>query len=188
VKIVAPSCTTAVAAPSRRRGAAGRRHYGRRDAGATRSGEVEEKDLGCLRGDDRERRLVLDRGGTSVRDTLADLSGVSVLVVDDNHDARKLLTTVLQRSDANVDSAHNVAAALAFLDTSTPDVVISDIEMTGEDGYSFRHKLRLRDTPVGHVPVIALTAYAQRRPRARALGAVPVAHAKAVEPIELTEA
>jgi signal transduction histidine kinase/CheY-like chemotaxis protein len=132
-------------------------------------------------------RLV-EHGGT-VRAELGDLSGVAVLVAEDNDDARKLLTTIFERCGATVEAAENVPAALERLSRFRPDIIISDIEMPGEDGYSLIRKVRARETPDGRIPAIALTAYTRSPDRVRALAAGFQMHmGKPVEPTELVAA
>ena len=119
----------------------------------------------------------------------ADLTGVSVLVVEDNDDARKLLQTILTRSGAIVQVAESVPTALRMLAGEWPDLVISDIEMPGEDGYSLIRKIRLQEPPSQRVPAIALTAYTRSVDRVRALAAGFQMHmSKPVEPAELVVA
>ena len=119
----------------------------------------------------------------------ADLTGVSVLVVEDNDDSRKLLQTILMRSGAVVEVAESAATALRILAGEWPDIVISDIEMPGEDGYSLIRKIRLQEPPSRHIPAIALTAYTRSVDRVRALAAGFQTHmSKPVEPAELVAA
>jgi signal transduction histidine kinase/CheY-like chemotaxis protein len=119
----------------------------------------------------------------------ADLTGVSVLVVEDNDDSRRLLQTILTRSGARVRVAESAATALRILAGEWPDIVISDIEMPGEDGYSLIRKIRLQEPPSQRVPAIALTAYTRSVDRVRALAAGFQAHmSKPVEPAELVAA
>lgn len=121
--------------------------------------------------------------------TFADLTGLSVLVVEDNDDSRKLLQTILTRSGAAVEVAESAATALRILAGDWPDIVISDIEMPGEDGYSLIRKIRLQEQPTRHVPAIALTAYSRSVDRIRALAAGFQTHmSKPVEPAELVAA
>jgi len=125
----------------------------------------------------------------SVRAELADLTGVSVLVAEDNDDARKLLTAIFQRCGATVEAAENVPAALGKLSRFRPDIIVSDIEMPGEDGYSLITKVRAQETPEGRIPAIALTAYTRPPDRVRALAAGFQMHmGKPVEPAELVAA
>lgn len=119
----------------------------------------------------------------------ADLSGILVLVVEDNDDSRKLLKTILSRAGARVHAAEDVAMALRIVADSWPDVIVSDIEMPGEDGYSFIRKVRLLEPPDTHVPAIALTAYTRSVDRIRALAAGFQTHmSKPVDPAELVAA
>lgn len=118
-----------------------------------------------------------------------DLTGVNVLVVEDNDDSRKLLQTILTRSGAIVKVAESAPAALRILAGEWPDIVISDIEMPGEDGYSLIRKIRLQEPPSRHLPAIALTAYTRSVDRVRALAAGFQTHmSKPVEPAELVAA
>jgi len=72
---------------------------------------------------------------------------------------------------------------------SWPDIIISDIEMAGEDGYSFIRKIRLQEPPSVHIPAIALTAYTRSVDRVRAVAAGFQTHmSKPVEPAELVAA
>jgi signal transduction histidine kinase/ActR/RegA family two-component response regulator len=133
-------------------------------------------------------RLELPAARTT-REAFADLSGVSVLVVEDNDDSRKLLQTILTRAGAIVNAAESVATALRILAGEWPDVVVSDIEMPGEDGYSLIRKIRLLEPESRRVPAIALTAYTRSVDRVRALAAGFQTHmSKPVEPAELVAA
>lgn len=125
----------------------------------------------------------------TIEQAFADLTGVSVLVVEDNDDSRKLLQTILTRAGADVQVAESVPTALRILAGEWPDLVISDIEMPGEDGYSLIRKIRLQEPPSQRVPAIALTAYTRSADRVRALAAGFQTHmSKPVEPAELVAA
>ncbi len=115
------------------------------------------------------------------------LAGVRVLVLDDEADTRDLLVTTLEHCGAFVTAAASVAEALAALDRSMPDVLVSDIGVPGEDGYSLIRKVRAREAERGgHLPAAALTAYARTEDRLRALAAGFQTHiAKPVDPSEL---
>jgi len=118
-----------------------------------------------------------------------DLTGLDVLVVEDNDDSRKLLQTILSRAGARVHAAGDVASAMRIVAGTWPDIIISDIEMPGEDGYSFIRKIRLQEPPSVHVPAIALTAYTRSVDRVRALAAGFQTHmSKPVDPAELVAA
>ena len=97
------------------------------------------------------------------------LKGVKVLVVDDEEDARDLVATVLRRAGADVLTAVSVAEALALCDRERPDVLLSDLEMPGEDGYALIRKLRASAEPrLAGMPAAALTAYASYEDARRA--------------------
>ena len=117
---------------------------------------------------------------------LPSLAGLRVLIVDNEADARGLMRAVLEGCGATVDEAETAAEALAFLQTQCPDVLLSDIAMPGEDGYSLIRKVRSLDGPARMLPAAAFTAYATATDRARALLAGFQAHIpKPVEPSEL---
>ncbi|MET0551602.1 MAG: response regulator [Vicinamibacteria bacterium] len=116
------------------------------------------------------------------------LAGVSVLVVDDDEDARNLLQFVLERSGAVVITVASAAEAVVALRERRPDALLADIEMPGEDGYSLMAKVRaLPAEEGGAVPAAALTAYAGAQDRLRALQAGYQHHvAKPVSPADVT--
>jgi PAS domain S-box-containing protein len=120
----------------------------------------------------------------------AGLQGLRVLIVDDEADARNLVGLVLRKAGAAVTAAASAAEALALLAESTPDAMVCDIGMPGEDGYSLIRKIRrLAPDAGGRVPAVALTAFARSEDRERALSAGFQMHVpKPVEPNVLTEA
>jgi CheY-like chemotaxis protein len=98
------------------------------------------------------------------------LRGVRVLVVDDDTDARQMISAVLRRSGAEVKACCSASEALTALAQWRPDVLMSDIGMPYEDGYELIHKVRaLTDEHGGRVPAAALTAYAREEDRKRAI-------------------
>jgi signal transduction histidine kinase len=114
------------------------------------------------------------------------LDGVRVLVVDNEADARSLLRVVLEGCGAEVDEAHSSHEALERIAQRVPDVLLSDIAMPGEDGYTLIRKVRGLESPAGQLPAAAFTAFATATDRARALLAGYQAHIpKPVEPSEL---
>jgi PAS domain S-box-containing protein len=117
------------------------------------------------------------------------LHDVTVLVVDDQEDARELMCAVLGRCGAHVVAVESTAAALEAMDRCRPDVLLSDIEMPGEDGYSLIRKIRERPPEQGGtVPAAALTAYARTEDRLHSLRAGFHRHVpKPVQPDELAE-
>ncbi len=115
------------------------------------------------------------------------LEGVRVLVVEDEADGRELLRTMLQQLGAVVTTAACATEALDALRRSAPDVLLSDIEMPGMDGYRLMERVRaLPPADGGGVPSAALTAYARAEDRTAALEAGFQLHlAKPVQPDEL---
>jgi len=115
------------------------------------------------------------------------LAGLHVLFVDDDADARWLITMMLAKGGAEVRTAVSATEALAACDEWRPDVLISDIGMPGEDGYTLIKKLRARESERGgHIPAIALTAYGRGEDCRHALSVGYEYHIpKPVEPEDL---
>lgn len=118
------------------------------------------------------------------------LSAARVLVVDDAHDTREMLKTLLTFHGAEVKTVSSVAEAMQLIEEWVPDVLVSDIGMPEEDGYSLIRKIRkLEPEKGGNVPALALTAFAQAQDRVRALNAGFQLHVpKPVDPAELLAA
>lgn len=111
------------------------------------------------------------------------LHGVRVLVVDDEPDARKLLTLILEDCDAEVQTAQSARDGLLKLKQFTPDVIISDIGMPEQDGYEFLRSIRRAGI---HIPAVALTAFARAEDHDRSIQAGYHSHlTKPVEPATL---
>ena len=115
------------------------------------------------------------------------LRGLRVLVVDDDPDALDLIATILRRAEAETQLCSSPPEALAMLRSWKPHVLVSDIEMPGEDGYSLIRKVReLGGSDGGQTPAVALTAYGRPEDRVRSLSAGFSMHvAKPVDPVEL---
>ena len=115
------------------------------------------------------------------------LEGVSVLVVDDDPDARQLISLLLEERGARVVAVGSATEALAALESEHPDVLLSDIEMPGQDGYMLIRTIRsLPPARGGRIPAAALTAYARTEDRMQALLAGFHLHLpKPVQPAEL---
>jgi len=115
------------------------------------------------------------------------LNGLRVLVVDDEADARELLTTILGQYGAEVTAVARASEVLETLQRLKPNVIVSDIGMPGEDGYALIRKVRLLNAEQGgQIPAVALTAYARAEDRIRALAAGFQLHIpKPVNPEEL---
>ena len=117
---------------------------------------------------------------------LPTLVNLQLLVVDDDDDTREFLIALLEEEGAMVRSASSVAEALAALESSWPDVLLSDIGMPGADGYELI--ARVREMEVlrgGMMPAIALTAYARESERQQALEAGFQMHLS--KPVEVTQ-
>ncbi|MCW6051678.1 response regulator [Lyngbya sp. CCAP 1446/10] len=119
-------------------------------------------------------------------EALPTLANLQLLVVDDDDDTREFLIAVLEDEGAVVRSAASVAGALAALESSWPDVLLSDIGMPGADGYELIARVRemevLRDRKM---PAIALTAYVRESDRRQALEAGFQMHLS--KPVEVTK-
>jgi len=141
-----------------------------RTSSKTQGRKREPKALGDLTAQDREI-----------------LKGLRILVVDDNADDREVLFAELEQQGATVSSSACAADALTKVDLLRPDVLVADIGMPGEDGYSLIRKIRA--CPYDHggrTPAIALTAYAGDANRNRALEAGYQKHiTKPADPDEL---
>jgi signal transduction histidine kinase/CheY-like chemotaxis protein len=101
---------------------------------------------------------------------LPSLEGLKVLVVDDEPDTRELIREVLKECGSEVITSGSVEEALVALEEHKPDILISDLGMPDEDGYSLISKIRaLPSERGGHIPAAALTAYARAEDRMRVL-------------------
>ncbi|MFY9557398.1 MAG: ATP-binding protein [Blastocatellia bacterium] len=135
-------------------------------------------------------RKKIDTGSLRPFESVPSVAGLRVLLVDDDQDNLELVTVMLKDHDANVQAVGSVAEALEVLNWFEPEVLISDLAMPGEDGYSLITKVRAFEAQTGrHIAAIALTAYVRVEDRTRALTAgynmfVP----KPAEPKELISA
>ncbi|EYF02505.1 hybrid sensor histidine kinase/response regulator [Chondromyces apiculatus] len=113
------------------------------------------------------------------------LHGKSVVVVDDEADAREVLVEILERCGARVVAAGSAAEAFAAVERTRPDLLVADIAMPGEDGYMLIRKVRALPPEDGGLTLaVALTAYTRREDEARALRAGFDMHVpKPVDPI-----
>jgi PAS domain S-box-containing protein len=121
------------------------------------------------------------------REQPARLSGVRVLVVDDEPDARAVVKRLLEDCRAIVQTAGSASEALGRLRAGRFDVLVSDVGMPGEDGHTFIRRVRALGTDEGaSIPALALTAYARPEDRLRAIAAGFNKHAiKPIDPSEL---
>jgi CheY-like chemotaxis protein len=115
---------------------------------------------------------------------IGDLTNLRILVVDDEVDAGELVAFVLEDSGAIVTVVASGSAALQAFSQSLPDLIISDIGMPEMDGYSLIRQIRtLPPEEGGHIPAIALTAYAGELDQRQAIAAGFQHHlAKPIDP------
>jgi CheY-like chemotaxis protein len=134
-----------------------------------------------------ERRTQTRESGLELFPTL---NGLTVLVVDDDADGREVVELMLRTRGARVIACASAAEALEAVTAHSPDVVVSDIAMPGQDGLEFiRHLRELRPQDGGQVPAVALTAYAGAQDSAMTLAAGFHRHlTKPIEPSELITA
>jgi CheY-like chemotaxis protein len=143
--------------------------------------------LRVVREDEAAAQLATPSRPSALQVAMVDLAGVTVLVVDDELDARELVRSVLVDSGAEVVTAGSADEALALLPSLGADVIVSDIGMPERDGYQFLRMVRSRPPGEGgKTPAVAMTAFARSEDRTRALLAGYQVHlAKPIEPIEL---
>jgi len=116
------------------------------------------------------------------------LAGVRVLVVEDEPDARALLSLILEVSGATVEGVESAPEALANLQVFKPHVLLSDIGLPIESGYELIRKVRSLSSEASQIPAVALTAFATEEDRRLALAAGFQVHlTKPVEPTVLVE-
>ena len=121
---------------------------------------------------DRAEPIALVHSGEITALDTRSLDGLRVLLVDDEPEARQIISTVITRTGAEVKACTSASEALAKLVEWKPDVILSDIAMPDEDGYSFINKVRsLPREKGGETPAAALTAYARDIDRRQALAA-----------------
>jgi PAS domain S-box-containing protein len=115
------------------------------------------------------------------------LAGLSVLVVDDEDDARELVVEAFEQAGATVHQAGSASEALRQIEAHLPTILVSDIGMPHEDGYALIRKVRaLSAERGGQTPALALTAYARTTDAERAFEAGYQKHvSKPVDPFEL---
>ncbi|MBD1841306.1 response regulator [Coleofasciculus sp. FACHB-64] len=114
------------------------------------------------------------------------LDGLQILVVDDEADARELLKSILEQYGAEAIAAASAEEAIATIQQSKPDLLISDIGMPNEDGYSLIRRVRALEAEKGQIPSVALTAYVRVDDQKAVLSAGFQSHvAKPIDPTEL---
>ncbi len=123
------------------------------------------------------------RDGTS-------LTGLHILLVDDDDDALEVMTAALKGKNAQVTAVSSANEALEALKVLHPDVLVSDIAMPEQDGYELIKKVRALDlSAANQIPAVAITAYAKEEDRTRAFASgFQCFLAKPIEPAELIHA
>ena len=118
------------------------------------------------------------------------LLGLSVLVVDDDKDSCDVVSAYLEAHHATVQTAASAADAFALLQREVVDVLLADVAMPGEDGYSLIRRIRaLHKGGAAAIPAAALTAFAREEDRAAALNAGFQMHlTKPIDPVSLIAA
>ena len=133
-----------------------------------------------------ETRTPVRPRASGVRPAVRSLTGMTVLLVDDDADTREVVTRILKDVGAEVIPASTGPEALSVLDAQRPDVVVSDISMPEIDGYELLRQIRAREAPEGPAtPTIALTAFARDEDRGRVLAAGFEAHV--TKPVEAAD-
>jgi PAS domain S-box-containing protein len=136
-------------------------------------------------------RMAAVKGGRDVviparRPYAATLAGVRALVVDDDSDTRELLAEVLRSRGVVVTAAASVEEGLAALDREVPDILLSDIAMPDRDGFELIRRVRERPADRGgHVPAVAITAYARPEDSERSLSSGYQMHV--TKPVDMDE-
>lgn len=122
-------------------------------------------------------------------DCRPNLEGLKIMVVEDDADAVSLLEAIFTGCGARVASARSAVEAMELLKTFSPQILVCDIGLPGEDGYALIKKIRAGSDPViSGIPAVAVTAYARDEDRVRALAEGFQAHlAKPAEPNELLQ-
>jgi CheY-like chemotaxis protein len=119
-----------------------------------------------------KREFIASYTGACMNSKNSMLSGVKVLIVDDEPDSLALLEHLLIHFDAQVIAARNAAEGLERVQTHRPDVIVSDIGMPDMDGYEFIQEIRnLPADDGGQTPAVAFTAFNSREDQRKALSA-----------------
>ena len=118
-----------------------------------------------------ERPVPIDSKEIKKRPAVKPLAGLDIVMVEDDNDSREVLQLFLEQCGAKVESAESVKKAFEILDrrgTAVPDIIISDLAMPDEDGYSLMSRVRSVAGPLAAVPSIALTAFSTVESRQKA--------------------
>jgi len=121
---------------------------------------------------ERAEPVAVSHGAEIMSPESQSLDGLRILLVDDEAEARQIISTVITRTGGEVKTCKSASEALSKLAEWKPDVILSDIAMPDEDGYSFIQQVRtLPRDKGGEIPAAALTAYARDVDRRQALAA-----------------
>ena len=125
-----------------------------------------------------ESRLRTSAPSSGGGDAMPSLDGRSVLVIDDERSTRDVIAAMLRRCGADVVLASSAAEGHSCVAEHRPDVIVCDIAMPGEDGYSFIQRLRAHEArhSLPRLPALAVTAFASAPERQKALHAGFDAH------------
>jgi PAS domain S-box-containing protein len=118
-------------------------------------------------------------------EAVPNLNRMRILIVEDDADTKDMLATILKEFGAEVESTNSVAEALESFSRWDFDMLISDIGLPDEDGYSLIEKIRNSGSNKSRIPAIALTAYARAEDKTKAISAGYQLHL--AKPINLTE-
>jgi len=144
--------------------------------------------LAPMQAEEIASRLIDESAVSGEGTTRLALAGVRVLVVEDEPDARALLSLILEVSGATVEGVESAPEALANLQVFKPHVLLSDIGLPIESGYELIRKVRSLSSEASQIPAVALTAFATEEDRRLALAAGFQVHlTKPVEPTVLVE-
>jgi PAS domain S-box-containing protein len=119
----------------------------------------------------KPRTSAVDTKLSPPRTPLPSLEGISVLIVEDESDSRNFLRQILEQNGARVMAACSARVALEMLNADPPDLLISDIAMSNQDGIGLIRKIRELEGAVRSVPAIAVTALAGEANHQRILSA-----------------
>ncbi|MET4578868.1 response regulator [Ottowia thiooxydans] len=127
-----------------------------------------------------------DSKWSELNDGTEELNGIRILVVEDDQEAADLLGLILQERGATVSISGDYEAAVASLERTGADLLISDIGLPGKDGYELIRHVRASSSPYSRIPAIALTAFGREADKQAAIAAGFDLHsAKPLQPQKL---
>jgi CheY-like chemotaxis protein len=124
--------------------------------------------------------------GLDTSDETRELAGIRVLLVEDDADAREMLGYLLDQHGADVESVGSAREAMQAFDARPFDIILSDLEMQDEDGFSLVRRIRARESVAQRrIPAVAVTAYGRAEDRARTMAAGFDRHV--VKPVDIAD-